>query len=422
MHLVLRIRAGVVAVTKAISTAISRHPILSARIETRDGRPFFIRDGEVSVELEEAPCNDQDLSRSVSSYVWRRFDFGLDPVSRSKIFRINSEESILAVVVHNMALDALSRNILLGDIVDALRFPHRATYDVPSGQLLYEDYLVCMDEWLRSPDSDRGVSFWRERLNGVRPLTLAQEASTESDNEVGGSRPFMMGEGLCQKALLLARECRVTNFAVFLAAQALAVSLRTGEKDITLLTIISGREDSRFFNTIGHFADRIFYRIRLTDGINFRQLIQLAWKSIVESNEHGYIVFDDILDRVLGDGQFISTPSINYMEDDLSIDLENARKDSLWEKYPISASTSHTRPWAGMFGYQLKMRRVNLNISGVIRYSKGFGPNNSYFLSDFIYVLHQVLENPNLNIDSILPSPNFDAVLFREGKGGGRAS
>lgn len=170
------------ALAAALSDVIERHEVLRTVYETdADGQPSQ-RILPVSKELVPLPVVEvasDGVSGVIDEAIAYRFDLAAEIPFRASLLRCSSQEHVLVLVMHHIAMDGSSSAPLARDLADA--YAARLDGRAPGWEPLpvqYKDYTLWQREVLGDV-ADPGslaaaqVDYWRTELAGVpQPLSL----------------------------------------------------------------------------------------------------------------------------------------------------------------------------------------------------------------------------------------------------------
>ncbi|GAA1737698.1 amino acid adenylation domain-containing protein [Luedemannella helvata] len=286
----LRLRGplDVGALKAAFAAVVARHEALrTVYLAPRAGgtgvRQRVVEPGDVApdwltgVDLRDVPAADrearaQELAARAAA---RRFDLGRAPQFHAWLLRVADDEHILLFVAHHINFDERSIDVVVADLAAA--YGHAEQEPLPAS---YAGYAGWANERLAGPDADRRLAYWRERLAGVRPLDLpirrgANGSTTES---VRVSLPAGTVDRLRDAA-----GRGVTPFVALLTVLKLVLRRYSGEPDITVGTVSSGRQRLAWEPLVGCFYNLLALRTDLADADTFAQAATKVRRTVVEA-------------------------------------------------------------------------------------------------------------------------------------------
>src|SRR5215471_8016126 len=139
---------------------------------------------------------------------------------RATLIRLGVERHILLIVMHHIASDGWSVQILLREIFECYTAavsgrPPR----LPELPIQYADYAQWQRDRLRGPALDHTLAYWRRQLEDLAPLELPSDRPRPARQSYqGGREPVAISAEITAALKLLSRQARVTPFTTLLAA------------------------------------------------------------------------------------------------------------------------------------------------------------------------------------------------------------
>ncbi|HJP77552.1 MAG TPA: condensation domain-containing protein [Pseudonocardiaceae bacterium] len=261
---------------------------------------------EIAVELLTA-LNDEPLS------------FLITPSLHATLHRFDEHDAVLTLLSHHLFSDGWSVGILRREIAACYRarvtgIPHTLPSPIP-----YRDFATWEQEFLQGERAAAARRFWQQNLAGARMCTMPTDRPHSPETALPRSavRNFSIDPDTLAKVTASAARHRCSVWHVFLAAFMALEEKITGQSDITLLTVNSGRPSREFYNTIGFFANLVPVRLEFDDCATFLDLMLLARKASANAQQH-QIPFGAILemfpDLMNGSGDPLALPAgFNYI-------------------------------------------------------------------------------------------------------------
>ncbi|SFW72606.1 condensation domain-containing protein [Amycolatopsis australiensis] len=241
------------------------------------------------------------------------------PSLRAALHRFDDRDAVLTLITHHLYSDGWSGGILRREIAACYRarvtgVPHELPTPVP-----YREYAAWEQEFLQSEKGVAARRFWQDNLAGARLLAMPADRPHGPDTLL--PRPavanFSLAPADFDDVVASAARARCSAWHVVLAALMVLADRVSGQSDITLLTINSGRSNGRFHNTVGLFADLVPIRLRSGGCRSVRDLLLAARRASTDAQQHqipfGEIagMFPDLLSTVQ-DPRLV-VPGFNYV-------------------------------------------------------------------------------------------------------------
>ncbi|MFC8452120.1 amino acid adenylation domain-containing protein [Kitasatospora sp. NPDC057223] len=304
LPLALRLRGGLdpEALAAALTDVADRHEVLRTRYSAADGEPLahVLRRVEVPLDTVEAPApGAAGIAAVLGRVLHRPVDLSAAPPLRATLARLAPDDHLLVVVVHHIAFDFSSWNILTRELAAAYRarttgLPH----GLPELPLQYADLAARQRERTTGPRLARSLGHWRSRLAGLPPLDLPTDRPrpAEWDGAAAVAR-FTLPADLVAQADRLARAHRATRFMVLLAAFQAQLGRYSGQRDFAVGTPVAGRGHAAARNLIGPFVNTVVLRADLSGRPTFGELVDRVRGASLADLTHA----DTPFERVVGE-------------------------------------------------------------------------------------------------------------------------
>ena len=232
------------------------HPELEIAIQTEDWRAAG-SEGEREARFKEFLREDRE----------RGFDLSAPPLMRLFLFRIAEERWRFVFSHHHLLLDGWSNPLLMGEVRRLYEAERRGqALELPPARP-YRHYI----EWLRAQDSAKAEAFWRRHLAGIQaPTPLPADLGARRKRATRlhfGEWDARLDATLVAALQRLARGRQVTLNTLLLAAWAILLSRYSGESDVVIGMLVSGRPPDLdgVESMIGMFLNTLPCRIRVDE-------------------------------------------------------------------------------------------------------------------------------------------------------------
>jgi hypothetical protein len=261
---------------------------------------------EIAVDLFNKVCDE-------------RMQFDVTPSLRATLHRFDDHDAVLTLLTHHLYSDGWSAGVLRREFAACYRarvtgIPHGLPIPVP-----YREFASWEQDFLQGEKGAAARNFWKDKLAGAELCALPADRlwghdTLTSQSAVGN---FSIDSDSFAKVTASAAQNRCSVWHVFLAAIMALAEKHSGQSDITLLTVSSGRPGRAFYDTIGLFSDLVPVRLKFGNCESFLDLMLLARKASAEAIQNqipiGTIVemFPDLAKAV--QDPRVLVPGFNYV-------------------------------------------------------------------------------------------------------------
>ncbi|MFE2756327.1 amino acid adenylation domain-containing protein, partial [Actinosynnema sp. NPDC059335] len=218
----------------------------------------------------------------------RPFDLRQGPLFRAALRTESADVHVLLLASHHIVVDGWS----LGVLADELGALYRGEeLDPPA--LQYADYAV----WQRGRPVDTG--FWVDRLRGVVPLELPTDRPRPAErSSAGATHEFLVPARLADDLVELSRVNETTLFTTLTAACQLLLARYSGQDDIAIGTVTSGRNRPELAGLVGFLVGTVVLRSTVDLSRSFTEFLAEVNRTTLDALAHDDVPFDRVVEAV----------------------------------------------------------------------------------------------------------------------------
>jgi amino acid adenylation domain-containing protein len=306
----LRLRGSldVPALERALHALVVRHEALRTRFVDDGGLPRQVVDpppAAVSLPIEElAPDRAEQWAADQHS---RPFDLAAGPVFRVAAVRLGPDDHALMLVLHHIVSDGWSARILGGEL-SALYAAEVAGGGTAGRTLLPPlpaqpaDYAAWQRRWLSGAELDRQLGYWRETLAGLSSVDFpADRPRPAQPTGAGDAIARRFPAEVAAAAHAYARTHQVSLLAVLQAGLLAVLHRYTGQRDLPLGSLFSGRTRPDVESMVGYFGNTVVLRTDLSGDPSFAELVRRCNDTILGATAHQDVPFPVVVDALRPD-------------------------------------------------------------------------------------------------------------------------
>ncbi|MFB8280461.1 non-ribosomal peptide synthetase [Nocardia colli] len=296
------------ALVASLETVLSRHEVLRARFVLSDGELWQFADEQAPLNLRPEPipgATDVDreaaLRVELNAALRQPFDLTNGPVTRFRLFALAESEYVLLLIVHHIATDLWSGDLMLTELVESYRATcANAEPSLPELSLQYADYAQWQRDRQDSPAFANDLTYWERQLAGFPGiLDLPTDRSRPPVRSFcGGTVPFELPTSTVTAMTALARAEGATRFMVLLAAYQLTLARWIGQPDVVVGCPVPNRTRPETELLIGFFTNLLPLRLVIDERETFRETLGRVRDTMFDAYDHQELSFDQLVRKI----------------------------------------------------------------------------------------------------------------------------
>jgi len=290
------------ALERSLSEIIRRHEAWRTVFQTVDGEPVqvILPPPTISlpvIDLRELPEAEREPEalREAAEEARRPFDLVTGPLLRTKLVRLAEEEHRLYVTLHQIIFDGVSANsVFLPELITLYEaYAVGKASPLPEPEIQYADFAQWQRQEPRRETLSAQMQYWRQQLaDAPADLELPTDRPRPTvQTFCGRQASFALPKSLSETLKEFSQQEGATLFMTLLAAFEVLLYRYTGQEDILVGTAISTRKRPEVERLLGIFLNTLVLRVRLAEGLSFRQLLTRVREVTLEGLSHGDVPF-----------------------------------------------------------------------------------------------------------------------------------
>lgn len=315
----------------AVADLIARHEALRTTFDDGDG------DGEVTQVIRPAApltlavtdlCGRSDpeleLARAGHTDLHRAFDPVGGPLLRAHLFRLGATDHVLLVTLDHMICDGWSVGILHRDLTACYTARVLGTAPPPEPAVQYADFATWQREWLRGPELERHLAYWRKVLaDPPPPITFPRPAGLAlAGRRLVGTSDQTLPRRTVEELTELGRRANVSLFVVLTSALAIQLSRYTGRTDLIVGTPMANRTQVETDDVIGLFTNTVALRLDLSGEPALPDLLARARTAVLDAHTMQHAPFDRVVGELAPDRAGHRSPLFNVLVEFTDVERE----------------------------------------------------------------------------------------------------
>ncbi|GLY50354.1 hypothetical protein Lesp01_40100 [Lentzea sp. NBRC 102530] len=170
---------------------------------------------------------------------------------------------------------------------------------LPDLPVQYADFAV----WQRNSSTEEALrehlAHWRRVLDGVRPLELPTDRPRQAiRGKQGALVHFQVPAEVTERLKTVARKHDGTLFMALVAACQAVFARWSGQRDVAVGTVVSGRDRTELEGLVGFFVNTLVLRSDVDPREGFGHLLGQVRETVLDAFAHQDVPFERVVDEV----------------------------------------------------------------------------------------------------------------------------
>ncbi|MGH3983632.1 MAG: condensation domain-containing protein, partial [Pseudonocardiaceae bacterium] len=309
------------ALTAAVRQLVARHESLRTTFDEVEGKGTQIVHPVVDlavpvIELAGATApTDAALDEVLSTEFGRPFDLRRGPLFRVLLVRLADDEHVLLLAAHHIVTDGASLDVLVEElaVMYAAASQGRES-DLPAPALHYADFASWQRNRLSGPAMDGELDYWTRQLAGLSLLELPTDRPRPAmRTSAGAMQEFMVPAEVAARLGQLARAHGTTLFTALVAACQVLFARWSGQDDIAVGTVVSGRNRPELERLVGFFVNTLVLRTPIDRTQTFTEFLGTVSQTVFDALAHQDVPFERLVDAVRPERDLSRNPLFDVM-------------------------------------------------------------------------------------------------------------
>jgi amino acid adenylation domain-containing protein/non-ribosomal peptide synthase protein (TIGR01720 family) len=337
---------------------------------------------------------DEDAQKQADLEAMRHFDLATEFPIRIRLVRRGTQDHILLLTLHHIAVDGWSVQLLLRELAAAYS---GTTLQVPT--LQYSDFAAWQRAWLSGVRLENKLAYWKNVLSGAPPLLLlpSDRARRPTQSFSGAHHRFALDAGRSHALRELARRSSTTLYMVLLAGLATLLGRLSRQDEVVIGSPVAGRQLRETENIVGLFVNTLPMRVKLAPDLNSMGLLRQVQQTALDALAHQDLPFERIVEAIQPERSVGHHPIFQVflamVEESIPIDLFQDLQVTVFE----------TKTAGVKFDLMLNMSETADTITGILSYNSDMFDAASVrrLEQQFVCLLGDMLERPQVPLSEL---------------------
>ncbi|HET9895692.1 MAG TPA: amino acid adenylation domain-containing protein [Streptosporangiaceae bacterium] len=274
----------------AVDAMISRHEVLRTTLHDRDGQVIGRIGRPWRCGLAAAAATPAEAAAAAAAAAGELFDLSAGPLLRVRAWQTGPGTHLLLFTAHHVVIDEWSLEIFERELW-AL-YDGAGLADLP---IQYADYAAWHRQ-LIAAHGDDDLAWWADALDGAEPASPVPDHTVPDRTDFSGNSSVVT-TGLDALAWLDAARAAAatTDFVVLLAVWCLFLARHCGRRDLTIGTLVSGRDHPDTAGLVGFCVNTVALRIRVDTALTFPDHVAYVRQVVLDAFAHQEVPFEHVV-------------------------------------------------------------------------------------------------------------------------------
>ncbi|WP_430412295.1 non-ribosomal peptide synthetase [Kordia sp.] len=312
-----------VLLKKSVSFMFERHEIFrTAILETSDGLIQRVQPN-VLVPIKEADfteVREEEKDAKAKAFFMNianhSFDLASPPLANFGLIKLKEEVAIFIINIHHIITDGWSQKIFCEELFQ-IYTNLVAQQEIALAEVVgsYVEFTNENNAVIQS-SKDTLRNYWIKKLEDKPSLIeLPFDKLRKSVQTFNGKRiQFKVAADIESKITALIKKFKFgTSYSFYMTVFKILLYKISGQKELVIGAPVFGRNNSKYFNTIGFFANTVVFKTALKNSETFAEYHKKVFTEIMYSISHQEYPFDLIVEELFSDRDISTSPVFNVM-------------------------------------------------------------------------------------------------------------
>ncbi|MDP9099122.1 MAG: condensation domain-containing protein, partial [Verrucomicrobiota bacterium] len=294
------------ALTRSFLEIVRRHEAWRTTFEWKGDQPVQIvqsapSDFEIPfVDLRETVAGEREPEaiRLATADALEPFDLAKGPMYRMRLVRLSDSEHRLFITLHHIIFDGVSLyRVLLPELQMLYEaFARNDPISLAPLPIQYSDYAVWQRTLKEMPTEH--LSFWRRICHDLPVLDLQTDHSRPTSQTFAGAmETFHIPASTAAALRILSHQQGATPFMTMTAAFMALLHGYTGQEEIAIGGVSSGRHHKETVNLLGCFLNTVVIRCGFSGDLPFTEMLNRVRSATLEALSHDEVPFEMLVQQ-----------------------------------------------------------------------------------------------------------------------------
>ncbi|BCJ96173.1 hypothetical protein acsn021_37420 [Anaerocolumna cellulosilytica] len=381
-------------VQQVFERMVSRNEILRTGFDFKDNVLVQIIYDNIQVCTKHYHCSEENAEQVLKDFI-QPFDLCAPPLMRLGFIDMGEDKSLLILDMHHIVTDGVSETIITRDFMELYMGK-----SLPRLTVQYKDFSEWQNEMRESGQLREQEEYWLKVFETEAPvLNMPCDFPRPPflDYE-GGIHSFTIDKTQSEMLRKLARSEKVTLYMLLIAAFNVFLQKLSGNEDIVIGTVVSGRNCDDLQNTVGMFVNTLPIRNYPKKEKKFNIFLEEVKESVLGAFNNQEYQFEELIEKLAITRDASRNPLFDIMFVWQNLDMPEIAINGINLKaYKYRKNVSKFD--VSFVGYESEEGTINFDIEFASRLFKT--ETISRFAEYFKRIIDEVIKMPDNSLEDI---------------------
>lgn len=305
-------RLSLEKIEHVFNSLIRRHETLRTSFEIVENQVIQKINKEIDFKVDyvdHLDISEENLDKTIIRFI-RPFDLKIAPLFRVRLLRLEKDKHLLMLDIHHIISDGVSMNILVEEFTKI--YQGRELEDL---RIQYKDFAEWQNNLLNSDVMKEQKQYWLKCFEDQVPvLNMPTDFPRPTvHSREGDYIEFNIDRSLTGALKEIARKTDSTMYMVLLSAVNILLSKYSGQEDIVVGSIITGRPHADLEKVIGMFVNTIPMRNYPVGEKCYNEFLDEVRRNALAAYENQNYQFEELVEQLEIDRDMSRNPIFDIM-------------------------------------------------------------------------------------------------------------
>jgi amino acid adenylation domain-containing protein/FkbH-like protein len=296
---------------KSIESIVQKHESLRTRFISSEDALFPEQEALPAEKLDYSlvqleSSSKQDRDELVVQLLQRPFDLRKDTLFRIYLLSTGEENTVILFVIHHIIADGWSLRIIADEfILNYRRLLKSEMFTVEPLKFQYRHFVEWEKRLTEHPGYQISKKYWQEKFTETQNTTTYLKKPLPPGKKSFEGGAYIVNDFSLENTTIfqLGKEKSVSTFVYLLTGVKSFLSQYLSQAEITVGTVIAGRDRWEFLEQTGVFVNTLLLKTNIDNQKSFNRQLTVVRKTVTDAYANQYYSYYDLVDDMRASGE-----------------------------------------------------------------------------------------------------------------------